>query len=195
MSTQFSENKIIIPIEIAFKTPTEQGQDPQFQQSLQESINDAVNEAVGEIGEDDYKKFAAKGFGIKGEELNTLLSFAKNPLALALTLIPYLGVIFATEAGAKILIEALRQPGFFLDPRFKRILEKEIDNMLDRKTQASTQIGSRQVIISSVAGFRNFNGAGESNTYRDIRRIGGLNRFVELPTIRDKALGTYWKGS
>ena len=96
--------------------------------------------------------------------------------------IPHAQLLALALAMAPIIFELTTRDGGPLDLRFRRRLLKEQNSFLDRQTQRNTQIGLRQVIIQSRAGFIQMNGgAGNENTNRQIRD-GGVdgNRLAQI---------------
>ena len=111
----------------------------------------------------------------------------KNPLgavsaALGNIPIPHAALVALTLALIPLIFKELTRDGGSLDLRWKRIIDREVNGFLDRQTQRNTQIGLRQVIIQSRAGFIAKNGAsGNENTIRQIRD-GGVdgNRLAQI---------------
>jgi len=59
---------------------------------------------------------------------------------------------------------------------------------MSREMQRDTAVGNRQVIIQSNASFKNFRGAGNSNTLRQIRE--DPNRLAQIGlNVHDAAQG------
>ena len=96
--------------------------------------------------------------------------------------IPHAQLVALALALIPIIFKELTRDGGALDLRWKRIIDREVNGFLDRQTQRNTQIGLRQVIIQSRAGFIQKNGAaGNENTIRQIRD-GGVdgNRLAQI---------------
>jgi len=99
--------------------------------------------------------------------------------------LPHAQLVALTLALTPILLKELTRDGSALDLRWKRFALKEENSFLDRQTQRNTQIGLRQVIIQSRAGFIQMNGAGgNENTIRQIRD-GGVdgNRLAQINIV------------
>lgn len=128
----------------------------------------------------------AKALGFGTDDLALLTNMAKNPSAAFATLAPVIGPLLMTPAVLKIIADWMVGPGGPLDRRFKRDIPMEIEQFLTRQQQKSTQIGLRQVVITTRAGWRNINGASENaNTFRQIREG---NRLAEIG-LSEKAMG------
>lgn len=96
--------------------------------------------------------------------------------------IPHAALVALSLALIPLIFKELTRDGGLLDLRWKRIIDDEVNGFLDRQTQRNTQIGTRQVIIQSRAGFIAINGAaGNENTIRQIRD-GGVdgNRLAQI---------------
>ena len=74
--------------------------------------------------------------------------------------IPHAQLVALSLAMVPIILKMLTADGSALDLRWKRLMQKEENSFLDRQTQRNTQIGLRQVVIQSRAGFIQINGAG-----------------------------------
>jgi len=113
--------------------------------------------------------------------------FATNLLRVA-------GPIFVALLAPKMaeaVFKWITRPGGILDLRFKRVLENEQNAFLDRQTQYNTQVGLRQVIIQSTAGFRNINGMANENTLRQIREGGANGNRFAMIDITDHSRGLF----
>ena len=96
--------------------------------------------------------------------------------------IPHAQLVALALAMAPLIFKIITADGGPLDLRFRRKMLKEQNSFLDRQTQRNTQIGLRQVIIQSRAGFIQMNGAGgNENTIRQVRD-GGVdgNRLAQI---------------
>lgn len=99
--------------------------------------------------------------------------------------IPHAALVALATALIPIIFKEITKDGSILDLRWKRIIDREVNGFLDRQTQRNTQIGLRQVIIQSRAGFIQKNGAGgNENTIRQIRD-GGVdgNRLAQIDIL------------
>ncbi len=84
--------------------------------------------------------------------------------------IPHAQLVALSLAMIPIILKMLTADGSALDLRWKRLMQKEENSFLDRQTQRNTQIGLRQVIVQSRAGFIQLNGAGgNGNSIRQHR--------------------------
>ncbi len=100
------------------------------------------------------------------------IGLAKNPMGILtklMAVMPHTALIALAISLIPMMIDLLKAPGMPMDIRFKRIMEDEENAFLDRQTQRNTQIGLRQVIIQSEAGFIMANGAQSEDTLRQIR--------------------------
>ncbi len=104
--------------------------------------------------------------GMGGMTLSRLAAMA-GPVGIAIT-----AALLAPEI-AKFVLGLLTQPGGPWDTRFRREISTEVEFYLNRQEQKNTAIGNRQVIISAQAGFKNFQGDGHANTFRQI--VEGVN--------------------
>ncbi len=96
--------------------------------------------------------------------------------------LPHAQLVALALSLAPLIFSITTRDGGPLDLRWKRKLLKEQNSFLDRQTQRNTQIGLRQVIIQSRAGFIQLNGAGgNENTIRQVRD-GGVdgNRLAQI---------------
>lgn len=117
-----------------------------------------------------------KGAGAIQNPIESLTSAIKSAP------IPHAQLVVLATALAPIIFKLTTRDGGPLDLRFRRRLLNEQNSFLDRQTQRNTQIGLRQVIIQSRAGFIQMNGgAGNENTNRQIRD-GGVdgNRLAQI---------------
>lgn len=129
-------------------------------------------------------------------KVGQLQGLMRNPggfLLSKLTMIaPQLAIImlpFILPEIAKHVIKVLTQPGFPLDPRFKRRLEEEYNSFLSRQTQFNSAIGARNVVVQTKAGWINMNGAGHRSAMKDIREGTGRGVRQGFIGIEDKSLG------
>ena len=92
--------------------------------------------------------------------------------------LPHAQLVALALAMAPLIFKLLTMDGGALDLRFRRKMQDETNSFLDRQTQRNTQIGLRQVIIQSRAGFIQVNGAGgNENNVRQIRE-GGIRGYA-----------------
>ncbi len=99
-------------------------------------------------------KVAQKGAGAVQNPLGALQGAVRS------IPIPHAQLVAMALALVPIIFELITRDGGALDLRFKRKMLNEQNSFLDRQTQKNTQIGLRQVIIQSRAGFIQLNGAG-----------------------------------
>lgn len=152
---------------------------------IQEEIKIQMTE-VGESGSDAIPAGTNAESKIKSNLLKGATA-AKNPIgavtsALQGIPLPHAQLVALALAMIPILFKEFTRDGGILDLRWKRIMDNEVNSFLDRQTQRNTQIGLRQVIIQSRAGFIQMNGAGgNENTIRQVRD-GGVdgNRLAQI---------------
>ena len=97
--------------------------------------------------------------------------------------IPHAQLVALALILTPIILKELTRDGSSMDLRWKRLIMKEENAFLDRQTQRNTQIGLRQTIIQSRAGFIQTNGAGgNENNIRQIRDggVGDGNRLSQI---------------
>lgn len=162
------------------------------EEALRDEIRDLVGESSDTASSDDISSMLTEGqaAGLVRSGYGKL----QNPATIVDEGIKYLP--YATIAGlalsmAPIIFEYITRPGSPLDLRFKRFMENEFNAFMDRQTQRNTQIGTRQVIVQSRAGFIQANGVGNENTLRQIRE-GGTdgNRLAEI-SFTDHSRGLF----
>jgi len=107
------------------------------------------------------------------------VSTARNPESLVaegLQYLPHAALVGLAISLIPLIINELTKPGGVFDLRFKRIMAKEFNSLMDRQTQYDVAIGVRGEIFQSRAGFINRNGgATNANSLRIIRE-GGINK-------------------
>jgi len=138
-------------------------------------------ESEGGIADGSSTNIKSKKDGSKIDEGARLfgsgLSMARNPAGLINTgvgFLPHAVVIAVALATVPFVIKYISRPGGPLDVRWKRYAEEEDNAFLDRQTQRDTEIGLRQVIVSSKAGMIAKSGAMHEDNLRFIRD-GGVN--------------------
>lgn len=160
-----------------------------FASELEDVMAERLPGLVEENGE------AIKKSLLNSPEFSQMLSMARGgPMGLLNKLLRFGGPLIVAAlapAMAKEVFEWLTRPGGWLDLRFRRYMEKEANAFLDRQTQRNTQIGIRPVYIQSVAGFRNINGIGNSNTLRQIREGGTNGNRLAMIDITDHSKGLF----
>ena len=134
---------------------------------------------AGTNAESKVKSTILKGFGATKNPLGAVTAAVGN------IPIPHAALVALALALIPLIFKELTRDGGGLDLRWKRIIDREVNGFLDRQTQRNTQIGLRQVIIQSRAGFIQKNGgAGNENTIRQIRD-GGVdgNRLAQIDIL------------
>ena len=150
--------------------PTEE--DDVFENALDSTVQDSFNEILEDFGTGATKSPVFEKFveEITIRNISTAIvnptGFLKGQLMRAIG--PALVLLIAAQTAEQV-IKILRSPGMFADPRFRRNIQNEVEFYLSRQQQQATRIGLRQVIIQSEGGFRNMNGAANTNTLRQIR--------------------------
>lgn len=176
-------------------------------------FEDIIRLEIERILEEKFPKGADEGGGIDREEIglevgsagitegmiagkirqaSTIARTGAAGMAMGgLAFLPHAAIVAVAVAMAPIIMEELTRPGGVLDIRFRRYLEDEYNAGLDRQTQRNTQIGLRQVIIQSRAGFIQANGVANENTLRTLKE-GGFNgqRVIDIDFI-SHARGNY----
>jgi len=149
-----------------------------------------AKESAGTNIESEIKSSVLKGFSSAKDPAGALQtglmsSIGKIP-------IPQVAIATLAIAIAPKLIAELTRDGGALDLRWKRLMLKEDNNFLDRQTQRNTQIGLRQVIIQSRAGFIQINGAGgNENNVRQVRDGGVDGNRLAMIGIEDHTKGLF----
>ncbi len=103
-------------------------------------------------------------------------SLAQNPASIITTFmkfLPHTAVIALALSLIPLIVGELTGPGKMWDLRWKRKMSDEQNSFLSRQEQRNTQLGLRQVIVASEAGFSAMSGgAGQYNNLRDVREGG-----------------------
>jgi len=99
--------------------------------------------------------------------------------------LPQTALIALAVALAPMIIDELKRPGSFLDVRWKRELAQEFNAFLERQDQWNTQLGLRQVVVQSQAGFLMTGGASMSENTLRIVRGGGTIADTRLANPND----------
>jgi len=161
-----------------------------FKADVVQIIKDEISFQLTKVGEGDGTEGVVEGTNLESKvKSNVLKGFAasKNPLGAVTSVLqgvplPHAALVALALALMPLIFKELTRDGGSLDLRWKRIIDNEVNGFLDRQTQRNTQIGTRQVIIQSRAGFIAINGAaGNENTIRQIRD-GGVdgNRLAQI---------------
>ena len=157
--------------------------------NMEEAIRQAVREIIGQeggtgeggevgggvgkevAGEAAFAGMAGKGVAMARAPQAAIMGGAMG----AIKFLPHAALVVLAVALVPIIFDEITKAGGPMDLRWKRIMSDEFNAFLDRQTQRNTQIGTRQVIIQSKAGFINLNGAGgNANNLRTIRE-GGIS--------------------
>ena len=155
--------------------------DGAIQSAVDSRVQEGTASATPSIGgggfEDTESLTEAQGVGLARQGLSAL----QNPEVLigeGLSKLPHAVLVAFGISLIPIIIQELTKPGGPFDLRFKRIVEKEFNSLMDRQTAHDIAIGERGIIIQSRQGFINRNGAlTNTNTLRTIRE-GGINKDV-----------------
>lgn len=119
---------------------------------------------------------------------------ATNPASIATDLmkfLPHTALVALAISLAPMILKEITRDGGIMDTRWKRIMADEQNAFLSRQTQRDTQIGIRQVIISSRSGFRSINTALNYNNLRDIRDGGVDKNRLATIDITDHTKGLF----
>jgi hypothetical protein len=95
---------------------------------------------------------------------------ASKIISLFKPLVPYITAALIAEKFIEQIVEELLKPGGYFDRRFKLLIEKLVNPLLDRQRQADIRQGFAQVRISSFIGARGVR-RGQVGT-----NLGGINR-------------------
>ena len=168
-----------------------------FDQIVREEVERIIDERLEEIKGDQTKVESDLGTSEGSIEsgavsaVKTGSSLVQNPagaMGMLMGFMPHAALIALALSLIPIIIKELKRPGSILDVRFKRLMEDEFNAFLSRQEQMNTQLGYRQVIVQSKAGF--LAQAGGSGTYNNLvdKRMGGLDpRRQELVGLVDHA--------
>lgn len=156
-------------------------------------IDERIDEVQGEKTNIETDVGTSEGSIESGavKTIKTGSSLSQNPagaIGMLMGFIPHAALITLALSLIPIIIKELKRPGSILDVRFKRLMEDEFNSFLSRQEQMNTQLGYRQVIVQSKAGF--LAQAGGSGTYNNLvdKRMGGLDpRRQELVGLVDHA--------
>jgi len=186
ISPRFSDYQVS-----GFDFYSESGQmDDILRADIVQIIKDEISFHLTKVGEGDGTDGISEGTNLESKIKSNVLkgvSVGKDPIgavtsALKGVPLPHAALVALALALIPIIFKELTRDGGTLDLRWKRIIDNEVNGFLDRQTQRNTQIGTRQVIIQSRAGFIAINGAaGNENTIRQIRD-GGVdgNRLAQI---------------
>ena len=163
--------------------------------TIDQEVHSSAEEAAGmEIPESGIESNTAKeaegGLGLSAVQsgLGKLSGFISSPvssvLSIVKTAIPEIGAALLAWGIAQKVIELVYGPGGWLDVRWKRDMQKEVEGYFTRQEQQNRRVGLSQVIVSSSATFRAYNGANVENTLKEVRTFG-----VSRIGLQDKALG------
>lgn len=171
-----------------------------------EAIDNAIRQTVLRHMEDnDMLKGIGEGLGDNAAQgitvgqgtglASSAIGFLQNPeslVAAGITKLPQATLVAFALSLIPIIINELTKPGGPWDLRFKRIVEKEFNALLNRQAAYDFSIGERGLIVQTRTGFLNRNTGGiNANTLRTIRE-GGINknRMLSLD-YEDRSKGLY----
>jgi len=130
----------------------------------------------------------ANMLGLIGKGARTGMGGGAALLGSVARLFPPVAIALAIPFVIDAVLDELTKAGGVLDTRYKRILTNEIENYMSRQMQYDTAVGNRQVIIQTKASFSNLRGAGNSNTFQQVR--DNVNRLADVGLhVTDKAQG------
>lgn len=172
-SPRFSDYRIddVIPV-------ADSGIDEEFRTEVVQIIQEEIKTQIKELEkEGPAKQSSPEGSTtpeLQGPALEAFQSI-KNPgvlVAKGLKFLPHAAAVLFAIQISKYVFEEITKAGGTMDLRWRRQMDNEFNAFLDRQTQRNTQIGTRQVVIQSAAGFIQMNGAANENTLRQIRDGG-----------------------
>ncbi len=155
-----------------------------------------VEKSQKDIGTDTEQQGTGKEAKLKSTVLKGI-GMAQNPMGaitgvLSKVPIPHVALVALAMSLIPLIISVLTKDGSALDLRWKRLMQKEENSFLDRQTQRNTQIGLRQVIVQSRAGFIQTNGAGGSeDNIRQIREGGVDGNRLARTGLVDHSKGLF----
>jgi len=191
-SPRFDDYRIeeVIPV-------ADSGIDEEFRTEVEQIIQDEVKTQIKALeNEGPAKQSSPEGSStpdLQGPALEAFQAI-RNPgtlVAKGLKFLPHAAVVLFAIQISKYVFEQITRPGGALDVRWRRQMENEFNAFLDRQTQRNTQIGNRQVVIQSAAGFIQMNGAANENTLRQIRNGGVDGARLARVDLPDHAQGLF----
>jgi len=191
-SPRFSDYRIeeVIPV-------SDSGIDEEFRTEVEQIIQEEVKTQIKELEkEGPAKQSSPEGSSTPDMQGPALEAFQaiKNPgglVAKGLKVLPHAAAVLFAIQISKYVFEEITKPGGAMDVRWRRQMENEFNAFLDRQTQRNTQIGTRQVVIQSAAGFIQMNGAANENTLRQIRDGGVDGTRLARVDLPDHAKGLF----
>lgn len=191
-SPRFSDYRIeeVIPV-------SDSGIDEEFRTEVEQIIQEEVKTQIKELEkEGPAKQSSPEGSSIPDMQGPALAAFQaiKNPgglVAKGLKVLPHAAAVLFAIQISKYVFEEITKAGGAMDVRWRRQMENEFNAFLDRQTQRNTQIGTRQVVIQSAAGFIQMNGAASENTLRQIRDGGVDGTRLARVDLPDHAKGLF----
>lgn len=181
--------KQIIPVAPSFI-------DEVFREEVVRVIQEEIKIQMTELREDTKKQSSPEGStspDLQGPAKEAFQAI-KNPGALVakgLKFLPHAAAVLFAIQISKYVFEEITKAGGAMDLRWRRQMENEFNAFLDRQTQRNTQIGNRQVVIQSAAGFIQMNGAANENTLRQIRDGGVDGTRLARVDLPDHAKGLF----
>lgn len=191
-SPRFSDYRIeeVIPV-------SDSGLDEEFRVEVQGIIQEEVKTQIQALEkEGPEKQSSPEGSStpdLQGPALEAFQAI-KNPgslVAKGLKFLPHAAAILFAIQISKYVFAEITKAGGSMDLRWRRQMDEEFNAFLDRQTQRNTQIGNRQVVIQSTAGFIQMNGAANENTLRQIRDGGVDGTRIARVGFVDHAMGLF----
>jgi len=161
-----------------------------FDEIIRNEVKRIIEEEREEEG-DPIEKEVGTASGIESGAIGAVrqgAGFVQNPASIATTFmkfLPHTALIALALSLIPLIVEQLTGVGKMWDLRWKRKMQEEQNSFLDRQEQRNTQLGLRQVIVASEAGFSAMSGgAGQYNNLRDVRE-GGTdgNRIARIDMV------------
>lgn len=171
-----------------------------FDQIIRDEVERVVNERIEEVKEETViEKEAGTSGSIESGAISSVRTgagLAQNPassITMLMRFMPHAALVALAISLVPLIITELKKPGSAMDIRWKRMLLDEFNAFLDRQEQMNTQLGYRQVIVQSKAGFTALSsGAGTYDSVRDLRE-GGLDKDrQEIVGLTDHAKQLPW---
>lgn len=191
-SPRFSDYRVADVIPVA-----DSGIDEEFRTEVEQIIQDEVKTQIQDLEKEGApKQSSPEGSSapdLQGPALEAFQAI-KNPgslVAKGLKLLPHAAAVLFAIQISKYVFAEITKAGGTMDLRWRRQMDDEFNAFLDRQTQRNTQIGNRQVVIQSTAGFIQMNGAANENTLRQIRDGGVDGTRLAKVDLRDHAQGLF----
>jgi len=191
-SPRFSDYRVadVIPV-------SDSGIDEEFRVEVQNIIQDEVKTQIQALEKEGAPKQSSPEGStspdLQGPALEAF-QLIKNPgslVAKGLKFLPHAAAVLFAIQISKYVFAEITKAGGSMDLRWRRQMDDEFNAFLDRQTQRNTQIGNRQVVIQSAAGFIQMNGAANENTLRQIRDGGVDGTRLARVDLTDHAKGLF----